>query len=532
MAPLKSKLLSFFRRLSGREEQKVDASSKPAEVSLPSPRALPIVHPVPVADPAGDEKHKIATSAEQAAAESKRRGETLPPRRTSIVARKPIVDLVIGFDFGTSCSKVVISDQTLNRSYPITFRPSATGIERYLQPTVFFRNASGSSLEKAEGEVQTNLKLALLNAVESKDRVDAAVASVAIYMGLVLRKTLEWFNSRLLNNYRDKEICWALNIGFPGKQITPGSLLDAYTAAAKAACRSLAVKEPISLSLIRNLLSQELSTENSENVIQPERVSFYPEIAAQLAGYVKSPFHRVGPLLLVDVVAGTLDVSTLILHNYGQEDICSFHFCEVILKGAVYLFQSRLEVLNKSVPGRLRYESSAEMADPSFPIPEDLSDYLKRGEHATDHLKRLVRDNDRGFIEECRAVCRKNIVAFKAACQDVHAHGRNYHPFRKALPFILSGGGSRLRFYRELLGMDFEQSLISFTPWEFESSRRRSLGQGLQRVSFELPRDLMGDVAAADFDRLSVAHGLAYGADNLMKITGCGQSANRLTSFG
>lgn len=107
----------------------------------------------------------------------------------------------------------------------------------------------------------------------------------------------------------------------------------------------------------------------------------------------------------------------------------------------------------------------------------------------------------------------------------MHAHGRNYHPFRKALPFILSGGGSRLRFYRELLGTDFEQSLISFTPWEFESSRRRSLGQGLQRVSFELPRDLTGDVAAADFDRLSVAHGLAYGADNLMKITGC-QNAN------
>jgi hypothetical protein len=132
------------------------------------------------------------------------------------------------------------------------------------------------------------------------------------------------------------------------------------------------------------------------------------------------------------------------------------------------------------------------------------------------HVESAFQEVNKEFVAACRSVCLRNIVAFKSACQDVHASGRAYNPFRKNLPVILSGGGSRLDFYNQVLGDEFEQSLVPHTPWELDSSRRRSLDHGLRRITFDLPRNFVSsDVTLQDFDRLSVA----YGAENLMRIT-------------
>ena len=221
----------------------------------------------------------------------------------------------------------------------------------------------------------------------------------------------------------------------------------------------------------------------------------------------------------MDVGAGTLDVSTLILHAADGDDVCSFHFCEVAMKGAYRLFQHRIKELTKIVPGQVRDGSPAGL-DQSVPIPNQLADYLLKKGLASPRLQSAFQRANDEFAAECHSVCLRNIVAFKNACQEVHAYGNQYNPFSKNLPFILSGGGSRLDFYQQVLGDAFEQSLVSYTPWEPESSRRTALDQGLKRITFDLPRNFVSaGVTLSDFDRLSVAYGLAYGAENLMRIT-------------
>lgn len=358
-----------------------------------------------------------------------------------------------------------------------------------------------------------------MDAIQSGQPVDNHVVDLSVYFALVLRESFKWFDSRLGQSYRDRDICWSLNLGYPGKQVVPGSLRDSLLAAGTAACKSLAGNKPISHRALADALNGRSVADGTKPLVEPERIGLYPEIAAQLAGYVKSPYHETGPLLLVDVGAGTLDVSTLILHTAEGDDVCSFHFCEVALMGAYRLFQHRIKELTRIIPGQMRDFSPADL-DPSIPIPNRLADYLLPNASVVPKVKSAFQKINEEFASACRSVCLRNIIAFKSACQDVHASGRAYNPFRKNLPFILSGGGSRLDFYHQVLGDGFEQSLVPYTPWDLESSRRTSLGQGLRRITFDLPRNFVSSgVTLQDFDRLSVAYGLAYGAENLMRIT-------------
>ena len=211
-----------------------------------------------------------------------------------------MADLVLGLDLGTSCSKAVISDQLANKSYAVEFRPELRGIERFLLPTRFVADEQGASLATSgPGRTRLNLKLALMDAIQSGKAADDYVVDLALYFALVLRQSLKWFDSRLGQSYRDKDICWSLNIGYPGKQVLPGLLRDSLLAAGAAACATLAIKEPVSYRVLTELLSRPNLVDGSKSVIQPVRIGLYPEIAAQLAGYVKSPYHEKGPLLLV-----------------------------------------------------------------------------------------------------------------------------------------------------------------------------------------------------------------------------------------
>jgi hypothetical protein len=95
-----------------------------------------------------------------------------------------------------------------------------------------------------------------------------------------------------------------------------------------------------------------------------------------------------------------------------------------------------------------------------------------------------------------------------------------FDPWPGQLPFILSGGGSRVKFYSDAFA-PLEQKLAqNFTRWPVDAHTRAALGQGFEMIKFPVPTGfVLGPTLADDFDRLSVAHGLTYGVDDLMKIT-------------
>ena len=250
-----------------------------------------------------------------------------PPHSSVAVVPVPEVDLVLGLDLGTCCTKIVIGDPGWkNKSYAISFSPANGDISAWLHPPRF-----GS---------EANLKMRLMDNPASERVRDA----LACYLAEVIGKARTLFESQSTADYRRRQIRWSLNLGFPGKAVDTSPLASAYREVAKVAIALSSQAERPSIELASRIRRNEAGV---EPFIPTSRIGIYPEIAAQLAGYVNSPHRRRGNLLLIDVGAGTLDVSTIILHGDEEQEIVAFHFCEVKNLGVLRLYEKRAHQLEK-----------------------------------------------------------------------------------------------------------------------------------------------------------------------------------------
>jgi len=479
---------SIWNRLRGLFGGKKPSSTAPPQDSTPptapTPQSVP-PPPSPATAPLAPET-KSACAHEMPPAS---------PRVTTVAA--PPVDLVLGLDLGTSCTKVVIGDPGWkNKSYAVSFGPADGNISAWLKPTRF-----GS---------ETNLKMRLMNDPAS----DQVRNYLACYLAEIIRDSRSWFEANGPLDYRRREIRWSLNLGFPNKSVKGSRLASAYTEIANLAV-ALASKPEISTAeTAARIRRQELVV---EPFVPPSRVKLYPEIAAQLAGYVNSPYRKAGNLLLIDVGAGTLDVSTIILHGNKEHDIVSFHFCDVQDLGVLRLYERRMKELEKISSGCTKF-TMEHFQDGSRPIPENVKDLVHRStpsvEIAFDQVSQL-------FSKEVLDVAHGCLGRFRKSQRDAHLT-RNYDPWGKSLRFFLTGGGCRSSFYKGYLaGGPLEERLLTITHWHPEENRRRTYNEGLRLETLPAPDNLQNfsKFIRSDFDRLSVAYGLAFGGENLMKIT-------------
>lgn len=432
-----------------------------------------------------------------------------------------IVDLHIGLDLGTSCSKIVIGDAFLDHCHGVQFDPAAQNVTKYLFPTRFFETPSQASLTGLPGATtRADLKLRLIDAVEQAADATEQETDLAIYLALVLHHTFGWFSQHAAANHRNRRLCWWLNVGFPAKHIEGNPrLAESYNRACVAAIRAVDSGGSISRTLLQRCMS---STRPADGRLRldPDRVHLYPEIAAQLAGYAYSPYRKDGPLLLLDIGAGTLDVSTLILHRRNGEEVCSFHFCEVAPLGVFRLYQETHQAMSRVAPATLRPLVSAS-ANPAWLAPTSASELLIPGAPLTASLESAFHSAREFFSRRCLDSCHANFARFKAFLDEPFLRERRRPPaFRRRVNFILSGGGSRAQFYRDLYPDPLEERILNLTSWHLDRGTRRSHQQGLQRIYFTQPEKFRAEsIGATDFDRLSVAHGLSMGVETLMRIT-------------
>jgi hypothetical protein len=423
------------------------------------------------------------------------------PQRTFL----PEVDLTLGIDFGTSCTKVVIGDHGwLGQSYAVPVGLGNNGLDRFLRATKV----------EAGGKVESNLKMRLMENPGSLELRDL----VTLYLAGIIRDSIKWFSTEKAARYQSRTESWSLNLGFAAKQIDAGPLAQAYTEIADLAARLGPSIHPLSLASVRNLRSAS-ELDSSLRIIPASRIALYPEIAAQLAGYVNSPYRAQGNLILIDVGAGTLDVSTAILHGNEDEDVVSFHVCEVAPLGALKLLEARLAAIEKVAPGSLQsrledYQSG------TVAVPESVLDILDR-RRCNQICVRAFEEASKDFGDDAIRLAIVCASRFRMLQREAHAN-TSFDPWPNQLRFFFTGGGSRLAFYRGLFVQGrFEQELSRYTRWKESPEERHRHRQGLRREPLPAPDDLHGLPAelTSDFDRLSVAHGLAYGCENLMKIT-------------
>jgi hypothetical protein len=441
---------------------------------------------------------------------------------TSKPISEAVADLHIGLDLGTSCSKLAIGDSFLDQYYGVDFTNSAEGVAKYLFPTRFYEGTLGATLLTQPGAAaRSDLKLRLMEAVERHADTTETESDLAIYLALLLNHAFSWFERHHARDHRTRRCCWWLNVGFPAKRVENNPKLSAaYKRCCRAAIRAVESGEPISRILVQRFVGPDRPAGNGFARLADDRINLYPEIAAQLAGYAYSPYRRNDPLLLVDIGAGTLDVSTLILHRREGEEVCSFHFCEVAPLGVFHLYRETHRAMRLAAPNSLKFLAAA-ADDLAWRIPTSPGAYLDPGAALTSALQKAFHDAQNSFATKCLDTCHSNFALFKAYL-DEPAVSQNQRPraFRERVNFILSGGGSRSRFYLRLFPDALEQRLLNLTSWPPETHQRRAIGQGLNRIHFMQPEKFRAEgVGAEDFDRMSVAHGLSMGAETLMKIT-------------
>lgn len=162
-------------------------------------------------------------------AEAAREPEQRRDRRPAIPGRQAI-DLVIGLDFGTAATKVVVRSPFYagGRAVAVSFGDLGHRTSPYLLPTRVWSRPDGEfSLEpRGKGAWLTGLKLSLMDLGSAPSQAghldDEATRLVPVvgYLALVLAET----RARVLATERDTygrfDVRWTLNLGTPRRATT------------------------------------------------------------------------------------------------------------------------------------------------------------------------------------------------------------------------------------------------------------------------------------------------------------------------
>lgn len=380
--------------------------------------------------------------------------------------------LVLGLDFGTAYTKVVIGET--RKHFAVPFEAYCDGGNPYLLKSRFFVDEDGCcSLDSKAGREITDLKMRILdNRCTAQDEI-----YLATYMALVMRHARQWLLSEHADLYGQSDIDWLINVGLPTDSYHDDDLVRLYghiTRAAWAACFSAnSITSAVIEDWLVKLGCEDLSSE-SEGIVSEDDVHLFPEFVAQITGYVRSPMRQNEQLhMLIDIGAGTVDISLFNVMEVGGEDRFPIMARAVEKLGTAYLMRSRLEAAGRplrNIPAHL-------------PVPPRgvLAKRLGAAETA-------LKKSDNAFRDRLF----KRILAVLEYTR-AKRYPRAFRPEKKLTTF-LCGGGARVDLYQEL-------GKILRAPG----------GARIELIPLSLPEGLDAPGASdKEYDRLSVAYGLSF----------------------
>lgn len=397
----------------------------------------------------------------------------------------PWQQLLIGLDFGTAFTKVVIGESRVRYAVPFG---SEGGQSSICQPCILYLDGKGSgSLKPGAGasEKISNLKMSLI----SGDSDQLQKTYIVVFLALVLRHARTWLLTEQRQVYQGKYIDWHVNIGLPTEKFHDEEMVHIYQSMVRAAWFLSTGEDSIRLSDAADCLKMVHQGaaasvqifEDEERGIHPDKVSCFPEFVAQVAGYVRSPRRRSDLHLLVDIGAGTVDVTIFNIHKNQDEDVFPIFAKGVKPLGAAYLLRHRFKKLNVNVE-----------VDATLRVPDN-EDFVEMYGISGEQLGLIDEDFRRAFhvlvAEQLRQVKLKRY--------------RNSQQWAEGIPCFLCGGGRVIELYNGVLDR------LQAPDFPF-------------RISLDhlpLPDDLQGaEFSAGDFHRLLVAYGLSIDPFDIGKI--------------
>ncbi len=406
----------------------------------------------------------------------------------------------IGLDFGTSSVKVVIGDPVLKKAFAVPFF-GGTGLEQYLLPSRVWKE-DGSFSFTGNGEPLRDLKLQL-----TKETCPSGMfETTASFLALVFRHARNWLLTEHRDIYERVEILWKVTLGLPAENYNNGILVERFTKLAAAAwlvslSEDAVIDEEIAADICQKIMrARSLTNLHDIKGLQAVELDVVPELSAQIYGFLES--DRFDPkaknvFMIVDVGAGTVDSS--IFHvNQGRAKKLDFTFYanKVEFNGVANLNSYRVEWLKdvfqeaglKDEVITQFLEQIHKPTDFMTAIPESIHDYFsgvdiefKSSEDGPDNDFFNNRFKKQVLLHTLKKASEK--VASRSHFED--------------MPVFVCGGGSRMRYYREL-----ENELLYHpnASWFHFVPRKLAVPDIL---------DVPG-VVQDDFDRLSVAFGLSF----------------------
>ena len=400
------------------------------------------------------------------------------------------IDIVMGIDFGTTFTKVVLRELGSRRSWAVPFTNSKKN--PYLLQ-------GGACLEQGFYRPVVNNDLSIgslkLPFLDGSPVTEEHFARTAAYLAYVIAHTRQWFLETKESQFQRFAIDWTYHIGIPASSYSNEELVQTFEDLLDCALKlSMLVDDEgagIYSSQARRIAARLDRAEPYEEIVEDcADLRVYPEIAAQLHGYVMSDRwdSERRKFMLVDIGSGTVDATMVNVTQSEDERRYVFLKTMVTPNGTLMLHRNRLERLRKVAP---RYPNGGGEALESMEggvlglgswryVPDHISEYLEApyDEHVINNFDHRFRIDYQKRVTELLIQAKKTDPRFN----------------HKDLPIILCGGGSQNSLYSAYLDLDLSQVSVSFKP-----------------IPVLAPRGLdMTAASTAEFHRLSVAYGLAY----------------------
>ena len=395
-------------------------------------------------------------------------------------------EIIIGFDFGTAFSKVVISG--VGQKYGVPLNDNKQGIDKYLLPTRLYEDSTGNYLlDKPVDCVSphiehTDLKMRILD----NKLDDDTKKRIITYIVAVLQKSRYWLMTEKRAVIDGFKLEWAVNIGLPTEKYDDEILRKTY--------REL-VGEAWKMSTEPQSVGEGDSKHSTERALHPDMIEAFPEFVAQIQGYISSPQRQAGIHTLVDVGAGTIDATIFIVHQEDGENRHPILAGSVRPLGTAYLIKHRCDALVQPNGWQLNpydlFPNDAEFADTLGVSLDDIErvDRAFRGNIAEDQIYSIL-EQAHSDHDPCDNIKKDNIPGREAT---------------EGVPLMLCGGGASVNFYQQVV----------------EILTQRGHGYLLYKKHLSMGDDQYDapDILKEDNHRLSVAYGLSFNALNIGKIS-------------
>ncbi len=435
-------------------------------------------------------------------------------------------DLVIGLDFGTLSTRVIIRSPYVGdgRAVPVVWQVRAEMPPHFL-PVALLEGPNGTLTltsdwtDREAGNLKTDLM----------DRPDDATvrARAAAYLSLVLREARCYVLDTQAEAYGSYRIRWAVHLGIPSAGYDDDEIKRAFLSVARTAWMLSRRSEPMTL----DAAMMELEAEGHAKAIEADPdvtgIEVVPEIAALVVGYARSRRRKEGLHMIMDIGASTIDICGFGLEGRDGDDQYFLYTALVRRFGIRELHHRRMDAIrNANLEDSVRVPASL---DPFSEVPAVGSDYV---EAPADRLRTELDSLDCSYSAACTQALMIVLKDLKT-CRDPRSLA-----WKTGLPLFKTGGGSRHRLItRAVQEANFRlttlsgaaridvQTLPTLETLALARNRSRDLsaenggedGSGQPRAESSTDADWEDWDALAE--RLGVAYGLSFDRFEIGDIT-------------